>query len=254
MPIVVSPITACLNAAPALLSATADAGSNLLWYSTVSGGAAGSANTPTTVTSLSGTALYYVSQSAASGCESPRATISVNIIALPIVGTIAASPYTKLLPGLSTTISVANNPASGNVYTWYRNGLLLNGQSSNNVRANIDALGNYTLNVTNSNGCVGTSNVVNISDSAQQKMFVYPNPSNGKFQVRYLSDVSNLSPRKITIYNAAGAIVYKASFVMFGGYTAMNIDLTSAASGIYYIHLMDNNEKQIATERVLIVK
>ena len=127
-------------------------------------------------------------------------------------------------------------------------------RSGNNVIANIDATGNYTLRITNSNGCIGTSNVLNISDSAQQKMFVYPNPSTGKFQVRYLSDVNNLSPRKIAIYNSAGSLVYQASFVMFGGYTAMNIDITTVSSGLYYIHLLDNEGKQLATERILIRK
>jgi Ig-like domain CHU_C associated/Secretion system C-terminal sorting domain len=251
MPSVISPVAYCVNAQSTLLSATADVGHNLMWYNVATGGT-GSANTPSTITTVSGTTTYYVAQSNAGGCESPRAAINVNIIAAPIVGAIAAAPYTRLYPGLTTSIAVANGPAVGNVYAWYRNGILLNGQTGNSVNANIDALGNYTLKVSNANGCVGTSNVVSISDSAQQKMFVYPNPSTGKFQVRYLSDVNNLSPRKIVIFNAAGAKVYTASFVMFGGYTAMNIDLTSVASGIYYIHLMDNDGKQLATERIFI--
>jgi Ig-like domain CHU_C associated/Secretion system C-terminal sorting domain len=251
MPSVTSPVAYCANAIAALLSATADAGNNLMWYNAATGGT-GSVNTPSPSTTISGITTYYVAQSNAGGCESPRAAINVNIIATPIVGSITAAPYTRLYPGLTTSISIANSPAAGNVYAWYRNGILLSGQTGNSVNATIDALGNYTLKVTNANGCVGTSNVVNISDSAQQKMFVYPNPSNGRFQVRYLSDNNNLSPRKISIYNEAGTQVYTASFVMFAGYTAMNIDLKNVASGIYVIHLMDNNGKQLATERILI--
>jgi large repetitive protein len=250
-PSVITPLAYCVNAQSALLSATADAGNNLVWYNVATGGT-GTVNIPTTITTVSGTATYYVAQSNAGGCESPRAAINVNIIAPPTVGAIAAAPYTRLYPGLTTSIAVANGPAVGNVYSWYRNGILLTGQTGNTVNANIDALGNYTLKVTNANGCVGTSNVVSISDSAQQKMFVYPNPSTGKFQVRYLSDNNNLSPRKMTIFNSAGSKVYSASFVMFGGYTAMNIDLTSVATGIYYIHLMDNDGKQLASERIFI--
>ena len=250
-PIVSSPIFYCLDATSTILNATADSSNNLLWYNVATGGTA-SVNIPTTVTSITGNTTYYVSQTNNVCPESPRAAINVNIIAPPTVGNISAAPYTKLFPGLNTSIAVANGPAAGNTYAWYRNGILVTGQTGNNVTANIDGLGNYTLKVTNANGCVGTSNVVSISDSTQQKMFIYPNPSTGKFQVRYLSDNNNSSPRKITIFNSAGSKVYSASFVMFGGYTAMNIDLTSVATGIYYIHLMDNDGKQLATERIFI--
>ncbi len=252
-PSVVSPLVYCINATSTILSATADAGNNLLWYNTATGGI-GSVNIPTTVTSVSGTTTYYVSQSNVGGCESPRANIDVNIIALPIVDAISAKPYTRLYPGLTTSISVANAPAAGNTYSWYRNGILLAGQTGNNVNANIDALGNYTLKVTNINGCIGTSNVVIISDSTQDKMFVYPNPSSGKFQVRYFSNTTDLKPRKMMIVDAAGRTIYKASFVMFAAYTAMDVNLSSVSDGIYFIKLMDNDGKLLLTQKVLINK
>jgi hypothetical protein len=252
-PSVVTPVTLCVNAQSTLLSATADAGNSLVWYTVATGGI-GSTSTPTAVTNISGTSTYYVSQSNAGGCESPRAAINVNIIAAPIVGVISASPYTRLFPGLTTSIGVANGPAAGNTYAWYRNGILLTGQTGNTVTANIDGLGNYTLKVTNTNGCIGTSNIVTIADSTEGKMFVYPNPSNGKFQVRFYSNNNDLKPRKMLIFNEAGTKVFSASFVMFGAYTAMNVDLNNVASGIYFIHLLDNDGKHVATEKVLIKK
>jgi hypothetical protein len=252
-PSVITPVVLCVNAQSTLLSATADAGNSLVWYTTAIGGI-GSANTPTTVTSISGTTTYYVAQSNAGGCESPRAAINVNIIATPIVGNISAAPYTKLFPGLTTSVSVANGPAAGIVYSWYRNGVLLTGQTGNSVNVDINTLGNYALKATNTNGCVGTSNVVNISDSAQEKMFVYPNPSsNGRFQVRYYSSTTDLAPKKMVIFNAAGTKVYSASFVMFAGYTSMDVNL-NVADGVYYIYLLDNNGKKVSTDKVLISK
>jgi Ig-like domain CHU_C associated/Secretion system C-terminal sorting domain len=253
MPSVVSPVAYCVNAQSTLLSATADAGNTLMWYNVATGGT-GSANTPSTLTSASGTTTYYVAQSNAGGCESPRAAINVNIIATPTVGVIAAAPYTSLFPGLTTNVAIANGPVAGNVYAWYRNGILITGQTGNSVNATINTLGNYTLKVTNANGCVGTSNVVSILDSAQDKMFVYPNPSNGQFQVRYYSNTNDLRPRKMLIFDAAGHKVYSASFVMFSGYTAMNVNLKTVATGIYVIHLLDNDGKHLSTERVFINK
>jgi hypothetical protein len=72
--------------------------------------------------------------------------------------------------------------------------------------------------------------------------------------VRYLSDNTNLKPRKIAIFNSTGSMVYSASFVIFGGYTPMNIDLSNEGSGIYYIHLMDNDGKDLTTETIFIHK
>ncbi len=252
-PSVVTPVVLCVNAQSTLLSATADAGNNLVWYNVATGGT-GSVNVPNTVTSASGTTTYYVAQSNAGGCESPRVAINVNIIAAPTVGAIAAAPYTRLFPSLTTSIAIANAPAAGNVYAWYRNGILLTGQIGNSVSANINTLGNYTLKVTNANGCVGTSNVVAITDSIQEKIFVYPNPSTGKFQVRYFSNTTDLKPRKMMIFDASGKNVFSASFVMFAAYTAMNVDLSAVNNGVYFIHLMDNDGKHLITEKVLIQK
>ena len=252
-PNVTTPVISCINAQSTLLSAIADAGNSLLWYNVASGGT-GSINFPTTVTNISGTTTYYVSQTNAGGCESDRAAINVNIIPTPMVGVISAMPYTKLFPGLATIVSVASSPTAGNVYTWYKNGILLNGQTGNSVKATIDDLGNYSLKVTNANGCVGTSNIISISDSAQEKIFIYPNASTGKFQVRYYSNTTDLKPRKMLIFDAAGRNIYTASFVMFASYTTMNVNLSFVSNGIYVIHLLDNDGKHLVTEKVLIQK
>ena len=249
-PITVTPVAYCVNAQSALLSATAEAGNSLLWYSAATGGT-GSVNIPTTITTVSGSTTYYVSQTNAGACESPRAAIVVNIVATPVVAAISAAPYTKLFPGLNTTISAAT-PAAGTSYLWYKNGVELIGQTGNSISIKIDGAGNYTLKATNLNGCVGSSNTITIADSVRQQVFIYPNPSTGRFQIRYYSDINNLKPRKVAIYNAAGALIYNATFVIFGSYTPMNIDLTRHGSGIYFIHLLDSDGKNLATEKILI--
>lgn len=130
----------------------------------------------------------------------------------------------------------------------------MSGQSTDAVNVNINALGNYTMEVTNSEGCSTTSNIISITDSSNGKLFVYPNPSNGNFQVRYLSNINDLSPRKLVIYDAKGSLVYSARFVMFGAYTSMNIDLGDKGSGIYFIHLLDNDGKNLNTDKISIYR
>ncbi|SEG12916.1 gliding motility-associated C-terminal domain-containing protein [Halpernia humi] len=77
-PIVSSPINYCQNSAASALTAT---GTNLLWYTSATGGT-GSSTTPTPNTSVAGTFSFWVSQ-VVNGCESPRSEIKVNINANP---------------------------------------------------------------------------------------------------------------------------------------------------------------------------
>ena len=106
----------------------------------------------------------------------------------------------------------------------------------------------------NSIGCESTSNTVTISGAGSNNMFVYPSPSTGKFQVRYFTDVNNLRPIKMAIYNSAGALVYNAQYTIFGNYTPMAVDLTKYVHGVYHIHLLTVDGKPLATKTVFIQK
>jgi gliding motility-associated-like protein len=83
VPTVTSPVVYCQNATASALQAT---GTNLLWYSTASGGT-GSATTPTPSTTTAGNTGYYVNQTV-NGCTSSRALINVTINPLPAAPTV----------------------------------------------------------------------------------------------------------------------------------------------------------------------
>lgn len=101
-PTVLSPVTYCQGATATSLTAT---GNNLLWYTSLTGGT-GNASAPTPTTTTTGTTDYYVSQTI-SGCESLRATITVNVAAnsvAPITGNSAMclKDITSVLSDLTT--------------------------------------------------------------------------------------------------------------------------------------------------------
>ena len=108
-PGVTSTINYCQNATATGLTAT---GNNLLWYTVASGGT-GSATAPTPSTTTVGSTTFYVSQSAAGGCESPRAAITVNVNAIP-AGPTAASPVTYCQNATATPLT-----ATGTNLLWY---------------------------------------------------------------------------------------------------------------------------------------
>ena len=107
-PTVSSPVTYCQNATATALTAT---GTNLLWYSTATGGT-GSATAPTPITTTAGSIIYYVSQTPGS-CESPRAAITVNTTTIP-AAPVVTSPVTYCVGAVATSLT-----ATGNNLLWY---------------------------------------------------------------------------------------------------------------------------------------
>ena len=69
----------CVGESPRSLTAT---GSNLKWYTAISGGVA-SSTSPNFSTDLANIFTFYVSQTDASGCESARQPLSVSVVATP---------------------------------------------------------------------------------------------------------------------------------------------------------------------------
>lgn len=107
-PTVTSTLTYCQNVSAPALNAT---GTNLLWYTVATGGT-GSATAPTPSTAVAGSTTWYVSQSN-NGCESPRASITVNVNAAPAA------------PTVTTPVSYCQNAtavpltATGTALLWY---------------------------------------------------------------------------------------------------------------------------------------
>ena len=79
-PTVNSPVYYCQNSTAVPLTASASAGSTLIWYGTNSSGGTGSSNAPIPSTATVGTTSYYVSQT--NGVtQSTRNSIVVNVVA-----------------------------------------------------------------------------------------------------------------------------------------------------------------------------
>ena len=98
---VVSNLTYCTGMQAAPLTAEVLNGYTINWYDSETG--APLTEVPTPDTSVAGTAVYYVSQTNANGCESPRAAIEVAVHALPVANVVedvlACNSY--ILPALN---------------------------------------------------------------------------------------------------------------------------------------------------------
>ncbi len=202
---------------------------------------------------------YTYRDSVAAASCSPGISNYVNLTVNPAPKvTITAITLTKLVPGLTTTLSaVSNPPASANGYKWFRNGVLVPGATSNTYVVDIDHLGEYTATVTDINACgsASPSNAITIADSASGKVFIYPNPNNGQFQVRYYSALYNSNlPRGINVYDARGKRVLTQTYSIGSPYARMDVDLRNHGTGVYWIEVVDVAGNRLAMGRAEVLR
>ncbi|MEP6711226.1 MAG: GEVED domain-containing protein [Ferruginibacter sp.] len=169
---------------------------------------------------------------------------------------LSVAPYTKLTPGLTTTITATVTPNAAATYTWFRDGVVVPGATGNKIVVNIDQLGSYTVEVNDVNGCNSTSaSSIVISSTPNSILYIYPSPTTGPFQVRYFSTdpLANV-PGIINVFDSKGARVLSKTYTLIGnGFTRLDVDLTGYSRGIYRVELMDNKGDRIKTGTVIVL-
>lgn len=190
---------------------------------------------------------YSVTITDGNGCSASSSITTVTVNPLPAIPTITQNGNV-----------LSSSAATGN--QWYLNGYVINNEILQNYT--ITQIGNYSLTVTDMNGCSSTSVTLSIittdikSESSSidelEALSVYPNPNNGAFTLRF-----NLLyiPIKITIMNLLGEQIYFAYTTNNTGEFTINlpVDNTGIVSqGIYFIQVMAEskmyNLKVVCTE------
>jgi hypothetical protein len=108
--------------------------------------------------------------------------------------------------------------------------------------------------VTDQNGCMSkVSNSITITDSLNTNLFVYPNPNNGQFQVRFNDQLNGVSnPRSMNIYDAKGSRVYRKEFTPAFPFGRMEVDLRQFGKGVYMIDLNNAAGERLQSGRVVV--
>jgi hypothetical protein len=226
------------------------------WTNITNGGVYSGATTATlTITAPPVTMSGYLYRAIVTGAAPCAAATSFQVILrvnpLPTI-VIAANPYTSLFPGLVTTLTSTVSPSAASSYTWLRNGVAVSGAITGTLNVDVDGLGEYQLRVTDVNNCTNLSNKITIKDSASGNCFLYPNPTSGKFQVRYYSVANNLLPRSLTIYDAKGDRVLTQMYAIGRPYDRMDVDMRAYGKGLYWVEIGDRNGNRLAMCRVVI--
>ncbi|MEP7164478.1 MAG: M36 family metallopeptidase [Ferruginibacter sp.] len=176
----------------------------------------------------------------------------LDVKALPVVVLTAAS-YSNITPYIRETLYTTVSPPGNYTYQWFRNGVLVPSLTADRFAVTVDDLGVYEVIATDAaTGCSSKkSNTAHVDFAASDELFIYPNPSSGVFQVRYLSYTSGVV-RTLNIYDSKGARVYQKEYTTAGPYTKMDVNMNNAASDVYLVELRDANGKRLASGKVVI--
>jgi HYR domain/Secretion system C-terminal sorting domain len=180
--------------------------------------------------------------------NSGAATLFVN--PLPSISLNASSPP-SLLPNQTTTITAAVNPSGGN-FVWSLNGNAIAGVTGSVLGPlGVDNIGTYNTVYTDPNGCVITSINIIVSGQAGDILWIYPNPNQGQFQVRYFNQQNEAL--SLNIYNTAGQRIMQKNFTTTTAYTKIDIDLgNSFSEGVYIVEVINAAGRRVGAKQVIV--
>jgi HYR domain/Secretion system C-terminal sorting domain len=211
----------------------------------IAGANAASFTIPTTIITMNNDSVRVVLTGLCSTVISNGALLTIN--PLPNVS-VNGNPTLLITPTQITSL-VASTAPSGGSYSWFFNGNPIGTNSPTLGPLNIDRIGTYRLTYTDPNGCITTTGNYFIGGLPSEKIWVYPNPNNGRFQVRFF----NRDNEKITVevHAADGRLVYKSPVATTNTYFRIDVDIRNLASGIYTVEIINDQNKKLSATRVL---
>jgi uncharacterized repeat protein (TIGR01451 family) len=159
---------------------------------------------------------------------------------------LTASPYQNLLPGLSTTLTATSLPASDSFF-WYKNGMLMPDVTGQTHLVRFDQTGTYAAKSRNS--CEHQAASINIGDSIVNAMMIYPNPTEGKFVIRF----NNQKNQKVwlTVFDSKGSRIINQFYTVSRGFVSIDGNIRKSASGVYAWSLFDENGEEIGSGKLI---
>lgn len=255
-------VTACVGSPASFTVVTTGTGTTYQWQVSTDGGltwsnVAGGTSTFTiaAVTAAQNGFRYRViaTNPTCATTVTSNGNATLTTVALPTVS--ISSPDLLITPGQTTTITATSSPAAAvNGWSWTVNGTAIAGTTNTQV-VNINGLGLYRARVTDINGCSNVSNELIIGGEASDRLWIYPNPNNGVFQVRLYYAGPSIERRTVTIFKANGQKVSSKEFVLdnlAGPYYQMNFDLGRLAAGTYVVKVDDKHSGHTISGLVVI--
>jgi alpha-tubulin suppressor-like RCC1 family protein len=188
-------------------------------------------NTPEHITDLDGVEFIEAGKSTSHVlyleeklCISPSVVVTVNTV-----------PTVTITANMDTLTTIA-----GVSYQWYFNGSAIPGATGQSHITS--SSGNYTVEVTFANGCMGTSaiyfhSMVTIDELGIGSLIIYPNPTNGVLFIVF--DKELLGVVQLLIVDQTGRIVLES--ILSESEMNYSLDVSTLNDGLYILSLGTSN-------------
>jgi len=145
----------------------------------------------------------------------------------------------------SGTVSI-DNPDATATYQWYYNGALLTGETANTVDATVYGSGDYSVEITDINGCVNLSTplmvVLASVDKAEDLGWaiynIFPNPTQSYVTVNM--ELDQAEDLTFNVHDALGRTVWSDTRNLQAGKQLERLDLSSLNVGFYLIEIQSD--------------
>ncbi len=230
-------VTSAQNCGPALLTLSAASSNPMTWYNDPTAGAIVTTGTSYQSNFNTSTTLYVEANDGT--CPSVRTPVTATIFTPP---TVVLGPDTvNIISGQSITLNAGAGYVS---YLWST------GATTQSINVSTTAV--ISVTVTDVNNCQGSGHIVvnlitGINALAKQwGVKVYPNPTQGKFEINIDQILSGV---EIRILDVIGKEIFSDIHSGNGSYHK-TVDLSSSAKGIYFLQL--RSPEGIVAQRILI--
>jgi len=137
---------------------------------------------------------------------------------------------------------VITDATNYNSFQWYHNGQLIPGATESSYTINPTGSGNYWVQVTDANGCTGTSQIfeltccTGIADNwTDGQLNMYPNPTGGDFTLEL--SLSSAERIMVEMFDVTGRSMWTDATVSAVAEARMPYDISSMSNGIYFVRV-----------------
>ncbi len=174
------------------------------------------------------------------GCTKSQSSVTFSITAVT-----GATSYTWSLTGGATFVAGSSTTGTSvkvNFTTATSSSVVISVRANNACGSSVATIKTITLNLTARSSVEATPLTLGNTQQTISETVAYPNPSNGIFDLNFITKQSDKIA--ITITTTSGNVVYRSNKTYGEGVQSIKMITSNLAKGNYFLHLTRNNTEE----------